>query len=66
MAQILRPFVNTLTPDEKYFLCKRQRLPQPIQMQLSKKLKIFSQFATGFLEATFNYKLFKKIYESHS
>ena len=35
---------NTLTPDEKYFLCNPENLRQPIEVQLSKELKIFSNF----------------------
>ena len=38
---MLRLFVNTLSADEKYFLCNTENLPEPIQMELSKKLKIF-------------------------
>ena len=54
-----------MTPDEKYFLCKREKLPQPIQMKLSKKLKISSQLFSAFLKSTFNFKHFEKKDESH-
>ena len=57
---MLRPFVNTLTPDENYFLCNRENLPIPIQMKLSKELKIFSQFFTALLRSTFNFEYFEK------
>ena len=63
--EIFRPFVKTLNP-EKYFLCKRQKLMQPIQMQLSKKLMVLSQVFTAFLRFTFNFKHFKKEDGSHS
>ena len=39
--QILRPFANTLTADDKYSLLSRDNLMQPIQMQLSQKQKTF-------------------------
>ena len=48
VSEILRSFFNILTPDENYFLRNRQNLPQPTQMKLSKKIKIFSQFSTDF------------------
>ena len=63
---MLRPFVNTFTPNEKYFLGNREALWQPIQMKLSEKLNIFSQFSTDFLRSAFNFKHFEKKDESHS
>ena len=60
MSEILRPVANTLTSDENYFVCNKENLPQPIQMQLSKKLQIFSQFSTAFPKSTFNFKHFEK------
>ena len=35
-------------------------------MQLSQKLKMFSQFFTEFLKSTFNFKHFEKKNETHS
>ena len=64
--EILRPFVNTLTPDEKYFPGSGENIREPIQMQLSKKLKIFSEFSTAFPKSTFNFKHFEKNDESDS
>ena len=37
-------FIKTLTAIYKYFLLNRDNLTQPIQMQLFKKQKSFSQF----------------------
>ena len=62
----MRPFVNTLTPDEKQFFCNGENLPQPIQMKLFKKVKFFCQFVTPFLKSTFNFEYFEKKDESHS
>ena len=39
---------------------------QPIQMQLSKKPKFFSQFYTAFHKSTFNFEHFEKKDEPHS
>ena len=41
-----------MAADEKYSLRKSENLPQPIQVQLSEKLKSFSQYFTQFLEST--------------
>ena len=46
VSKILRPFVNSLTPDNKYSLDNMKILKQSIEIQLSKELKIFSQFVT--------------------
>ena len=37
ICESLGLFVNTLTADDKYFLCNRENLRQPVQMQLSQK-----------------------------
>ena len=42
--EILGLLVNTLTSYDKYSLRNSKNLPQPIQMQLSRKLKIFLDF----------------------
>ena len=46
ICEILGHFVNTLTADDKYSLCNTELLLQPIQMQLSKKEKIFRIFCS--------------------
>ena len=66
ISKILGPFVNTLTSDKKYFAVKRENLPQSIEIELSNKLKIFSENSTAFLKFTFNLKHFKNKDESHS
>ena len=42
--KILRLFINTLKVNDKHYLLNRENLRQSIQMQLSEKLKTFSQF----------------------
>ena len=54
--EILRSFFNTLPLDDKYSLSNTENVPQPIQMQLSKRLQIFFQFFTAFLKSTFNFQ----------
>ena len=46
VSKILIPSLNKLIPDDKYSLDNRKILKQPIQIQLSRQLKIFSQFVT--------------------
>ena len=60
VGEFLRLFGNTLPADEKYYLLNRDNLAQPIQMQLSQKQKISSQFPFAFLKSIINYKHFPK------
>ena len=53
-------FVNTSNADDKYSLRNRKKLPQPIQLQLSKEQKIFSQFFAAFQKSASNVKHFEK------
>ena len=41
ICEVLELLVNTLTSDDKYSICNREDLPEPIQMQLSQKEKSF-------------------------
>ena len=61
ICKIFRLFANTLTPDDKYFLCNSPNLSQPIQIQLSKKKKGFSQLFAQFLKSASNFEQFEKI-----
>ena len=54
--KILRLFVNTLTVDDKHYLLNRENLTQPIQMQLSRKEKTFSEISFAFLNSLLNFK----------
>ena len=53
-------FINTLSADGKYSLLKRGNSTQPIQMQLSRKQKTFSDFFFVFLESSWNFEHFAK------
>ena len=64
--KILRLFPNTLSADGKYSLLNRDNFTQPIQMQLSRKQKTFSQFFCAFLKSTLNFEHFQKKDDSHS
>ena len=64
--KILRPFVNTLTVDEKPYLLTRDNLTQTIQIKLSQKQKTFFQFVLAFLKSILNFKHFPKKDDLHS
>ena len=66
LCKILRPFIQTLTDDEKYSLLYRDNLTQPIEILLSQKQKTFSQFFSAFLKSTLNFAHFRKKDDRHS
>ena len=64
-SQILGLLVNTLPADEKYPFLNRDNFTIPIQMLLSQKQKIFSQFFAAFLKFSWNFIYFGTIYDPH-
>ena len=66
MQKILRLFVNTLTVNDKHYVINRDNLPQPIQMELSQKQKLFSQFFFAFLKSILNFKRLPMKDDPHS
>ena len=59
ISKILGLFVNTLTTEDKHSLGKRKKLPQPIEMLLSKGLNSFCQFLATFLKPASQFKHFE-------
>ena len=66
ICKISRLFPNTLSADGKYSLLNRDNLTQPIQIQLSRKQKTFSEFFAAFLKSSWNFQHFQKKYDCHS
>ena len=66
ICKISRLFINTLSADGKYSVFNRDNLTQPIQMQLSRKEKTFSEFFCAFLKSSLNFEHFQKKDDSHS
>ena len=64
--KILRLFFNTLTVNDKHYLLNRDNLTHPIQIQLSQKLKTFSQFSFAFLKSILNFKHLSTKDDPHS
>ena len=54
--KILRLFVDTFAVNDKHYLLKRDKLPQPIQMQLCQKQRNYSEFFFAFLKAQLNFE----------
>ena len=54
------PFLNTLTADDKYSLISKDKWMETIQMHLSQKQKIFSDFISAFFESAINFEHFQK------
>ena len=64
-CQILGLLVNTLAADEKYPVLNRDNLTIPIQMLLSQKRKIFSEFLAAFLKSRLNFEHFEQKDDPH-
>ena len=65
-SKILGLFVNTLTAEYTYSGRNMQTLTQQVQMKLSLKQKIFSEFFIAFLKSTWNGEHFQKKGDSSS
>ena len=64
--QRLRLFVNTMTAIDMCSLPNRDKLMQPIHMELSEKLKTFSGFFSAFSKSRLNFEYFQKNNDAHS
>ena len=60
ICKIARLFPNTLSADGKYTFVKRDNLRRPIQMQVYRKQKTFSEFFSAFLKSNSNFESFLK------
>ena len=58
--EILRPFLNALTADDKYSCSNMKNLPQQFQTPLSHKQKTFSWFSIASLQCAWNLEYFQK------
>ena len=64
--KFLRPFLNTLTPDDKYSFISKDKWMLRIRMHLSQKTKIFSEFFSAFFKSALNFEHFQKKDHPHS
>ena len=58
--KFLRPFLNTVTADDKYSLISKDKWMQNIHMNLSQKQNVFSEFFSPFFKSELNFKHFQK------
>ena len=66
ICKSLRLFVNTMSAVDKCSLPNTDNSMQPIQIQLSQKLKTFSQLFPAFSKSRLNFEHFQKKDEAHS
>ena len=66
ICKSLRLFVNTMNAIDKCSLPNTDNLIQSIHIQLSQKLKIFSQLFSAFSKSRLNFEHFQKKDEAHS
>ena len=57
-SEVLGLLVNTLTANCEYSRSNTDKIPEPIQMQLTGKLETFSQFFIPILEFALNFEVF--------
>ena len=62
--KFFRPFLHTLTANDKYSLNSKDKGMQKIQMLLSEKQNIFSEFFSTFSDSVLNFKHFQKRWPS--
>ena len=58
--KFFRPFLNTLTANDKYSLNSKDKWMQTIQMLLPQKQMIFSKLFSVFFESALNFEHFQK------
>ena len=58
--KFFRPFLHTLTVNDKYSLNSKDKGMQKNQMHLSQKQNIFSKFFSAFFESALNFEHFQK------
>ena len=56
--KFFRPFLHTLTANEKYSLKRQEKGMETIQMHLFQKENIFSKFFSAFFESPLNFEYF--------
>ena len=60
ICKMSRLFINALSADDKYSLFNRDNLTQPIQIQVSRKEKSFSNFLLHFWNLVSIFNIFEK------
>ena len=58
--KFFRPFLNTLTADDRYSLISKNKWMQTIQMHLFQKPKLFTKLFCAFFASVLNFEHFQK------
>ena len=58
--KFFRPFLHTLTANDKYSVNSKDKGMQQIQMHLTQKQNIFTRFFSAFFESALNFEHFQK------
>ena len=58
--KFIRPFLNTLTADDRYSLISKNKWMETIHMHLSQKQNIFSELFFSVFEFVLNFEHFQK------
>ena len=66
LCKFLKLLGKGLTDDEKYSLLYRENFTQPIEMVVSQKRKLFSEFFSAFLKSILNFEHFQTKDDPHS
>ena len=64
--KFFRPFLNTLTANDKYSLNSKDKWLQKFQMHLSQTQNIFTEFFFPFFQSALNFGHFQKKDDPHS
>ena len=62
---LLRPFLNTWTANDKYSLISKDKWMETIQMHLSQKQNNFSQFFSAFFQISIKFRTISKKDDRH-
>ena len=66
LCKFLKLLVKRLTDHEKYSLLYRENFTQEIEMLVTQKRKLFSEFFGAFLKSLLNFEHFQKKDDPHS
>ena len=64
--KFFRPFLNTLTANDKYSLKSKEEWLEKFQMHFSQKQNIFTEFFLAFFDSALNFEHFQRKDDPHS
>ena len=64
--KFFRPFLNTLTANDKYSVNSKEKWLEKFQMHFSQKQNIFTEFFLAFFDSGVNFEHFQRKDDPHS